>query len=163
MPGSVLACSWPTGRLLFLYTKATCVGAISPAEPQGLQRLAHGAVGMCGLRLDARADDITDEAVHRRRDPGVVAGIPSCASGCRGRTGQDRHVQAVDRARAVPAAATACCVKGSVRRVLGNMGPRSFWKRVRIRPIVPCGGISDYSERLGMSVETRYEKFSVVK
>ena len=77
----------------------------------GLQRLAHGAVGMCGLRLDARADDVTDKAVHRRRDPGVVAGIPFCASGCRGSTSQDRRVQTVDRARAVPAAATACCVK----------------------------------------------------
>ena len=54
----------------------------------GLQRLAHGAVGMCGLRLDARADDVTDEAVHRRRDPGVVARIPFCA-GYRGSTGQE--------------------------------------------------------------------------
>ena len=122
MPGSVFACSWPTGRLFSLYTKATCVGAISPAEPQGLQRLAHGAVGMCGLRLDARADDVTNEAVHRRRDPGVVAGIPSRASGCRGRTGQDRRVQTVDRARAVPAAATACCVKGSVSARVGKYG-----------------------------------------
>ena len=128
MPGSVFAGSWPTGRLFFLYTKTTGGGAISPAEPQGLQRLAHGAVGMCGLRLDARADNVTDEAVHRRRDPGVVADIPSCASGCRGRTGQDRRIQAFNRARAVPAAATACRVKGSVSARVGKYGAEKLLK-----------------------------------
>ena len=128
MPGSVFAGSWSTGRLFFLYTKTVGVGAISPAEPQGLQRLAHGAVGMCGLRLDPRADNVTDEAVQRRRDPGVVADISSCASGCRGRTGQDRRVQAADRARAVPAA-TACRVKGSVSaRVVKYYGAEKLLK-----------------------------------
>ena len=91
-----------------------------------MQRLAHGAVGMCGLRLDARADDATDEAVHRRRDPGIVAGIPSCASGCRGRTGQDRRVQAVDRARAVSRRPPPAASRDRFRRVLGNMGLRSL-------------------------------------
>ena len=34
--------------------------------------------------------------------------------------------------------------KDRFRRVLGNMGPRSLWKRARMIPITPCGGISDY-------------------
>ena len=39
----------------------------------------HRAVGMGGLRLNPRADDIADEAVHRRRDPRAVPRIPPAA------------------------------------------------------------------------------------
>src|SRR6056297_2683756 len=57
---------------------------------------------MGGLRLDPGADDIADEAVHRRRDPRVVPRIPPGPPRRRGRARQDRRVQSVDRPRPLP-------------------------------------------------------------
>ena len=48
-----------------------------PAQPERLEPLAHPPVEMSGLRLDPGADDIADQAVHRRPRPiGVVPRIP---------------------------------------------------------------------------------------
>jgi hypothetical protein len=78
-------------------------GMISPAQPEPLQPLAHGPVGMGGLRLDPGADDIADQAVHGRRDPRVVPRIPPGPPRRRGRARQDCCVQPVDRPRPLPA------------------------------------------------------------
>jgi hypothetical protein len=76
-----------------------------------LQLLAHGAVGVGGLRLDARADDIANQGIYRRRDPGVVPRVPPCSARRRGGTGQDRRVQAVEGFGAFPSVPTARRVK----------------------------------------------------
>lgn len=79
---------------------------IGPTKPQNLQPLAHRPVGMRGLRFDARADDIAEEAIHRRRDPRVVARIPPSPSRRRGRPRKDRRVQPIDRPRPLPTPTT---------------------------------------------------------
>jgi hypothetical protein len=65
------------------------------------------------LRLDAGADDVADQAVDRRRDPGIVAGIPAGPPRRRGRACKDRGVQAIDRLGAFPATAAARGVEGA--------------------------------------------------
>ena len=77
-------------------------GVIGPAQPERLQPLAHRPVGMGGLRLDPGADDIADQAVHRRRDPRVVPRIPPGPPRRRGRAREHRRVQPVDRPRPLP-------------------------------------------------------------
>lgn len=77
--------------------EAAGVGIIGSAQPQLLQDLTPGAVRARRLRFDAGVDDIAGEAIDRRRDPRVVAGVPACPSRGRGGTRQDCHAEAVDR------------------------------------------------------------------
>ena len=91
-------------------------GVIGPAQPERLQPLAHRPVGMGGLRLDPGADDIADQAVHRRRDPRVVPRIPPGPPRRRGRARQDRRVQPIDRPRALPTPPTTRSVEAAARK-----------------------------------------------
>jgi hypothetical protein len=77
-------------------------GVIRPAQPERLEAPADRPVGMGGLRLDPGADDIADQAVHRRRNPRVVPRIAPGPPRRRGRARQDRRVQPVDRPRPLP-------------------------------------------------------------
>jgi len=77
-------------------------GVIGPAHPERLQPFAHRAVGMGQLRFDPGADDIADEAVHRRRDSRIVPRVPPGPPRRCGRAREDRRVQPVDRPRPLP-------------------------------------------------------------
>ena len=68
---------------------------------------------MGGLWLDAGTDYIADQAVHRGRNPGVVAGVPFGPVRRRSRARQNRRVQAVDGPGALPAAAATGGVEGA--------------------------------------------------
>lgn len=81
---------------------ATRISMVRPAQPERLKSLAHRTVWMGGLRFDPGADDIADQAVHRRRNPRVVARIPPGPPRRRRRASQDRRVQPIDRPRPLP-------------------------------------------------------------
>ena len=59
MPGSVFACSWPTGRLFFLYTKSTLLRMLA-----GLEEISDGTIFIGGR--------VVNDVLPKERDIAMV-------------------------------------------------------------------------------------------